>query len=153
MALRTRTSAARSVMSLVLSCAGAVHLFFPLLFSALQPAFGYEYASLDSPALTVEHFGVPGLNNDGVVGIIAPQCKKNCNFRGLCSDGVCYCQPGFSGNSCDRETVSKRGNYALNEVGMVSLGVFLVVFMLTFSCLQYQEYSKKATERAMGYAV
>eukprot|EP00392_Amoebophrya_sp_AT5.2_P004160 g4168.t1 len=102
--------------------------------------------------LTVEHFGVPGLNEEGSIGIVPSKCKKNCNFRGVCEAGTCYCQPGFSGKRCEKETLSKKGNYAMDEVGMVAVAVFLFFFLLTFTVLQYQEYSKKATERAMGYA-
>ncbi|CAD7942606.1 unnamed protein product [Amoebophrya sp. A25] len=119
---------------------------------------GTLFAAATTPPPPLEYFGVPGVNPAGSVGIIAPvyeelQRKKNCNFRGICKDETCYCQPGYHGSTCGKETLSKRGTYALDEVALVAVGVCIWFCMLTFGFLQYQEYSKKAVERAMGYAV
>jgi hypothetical protein len=27
-------------------------------------------------------------------------CKDHCNFQGYCLQGICFCKPGFSGESC-----------------------------------------------------
>lgn len=27
-------------------------------------------------------------------------CKDHCNFQGYCLEGICFCKPGFSGDSC-----------------------------------------------------
>eukprot|EP00391_Amoebophrya_sp_Ameob2_P007901 CAMPEP_0178983976 /NCGR_PEP_ID=MMETSP0795-20121207/1353_1 /TAXON_ID=88552 /ORGANISM="Amoebophrya sp., Strain Ameob2" /LENGTH=148 /DNA_ID=CAMNT_0020674797 /DNA_START=218 /DNA_END=664 /DNA_ORIENTATION=- len=135
---------------LLLRCIFLTTLFPSTTFFAAASVY---YTRHPEMTLTVEHFGVPGLNEEGSIGIVPSKCKKNCNFRGVCEAGTCYCQPGFSGKRCEKETLSKKGNYAMDEVGMVAVAVFLFFFLLTFTVLQYQEYSKKATERAMGYAV
>lgn len=35
------------------------------------------------------------------MGMRAEECKDNCNNRGECKEGVCECEGGYSGDSCE----------------------------------------------------
>ncbi len=31
-------------------------------------------------------------------------CKNHCSFHGYCSEGICYCKPGYTGDDCGIDT-------------------------------------------------
>jgi len=53
-----------------------------------------------------EDFGMT-VNSDGHVHKNAADCEDNCNWRGICEAGVCYCQPGFNGVLCEDAKVDR----------------------------------------------
>jgi len=101
----------------------------------------------------LQNFGVYKLEEHGAVGIIASECKRNCNYRGICKERVCYCLHSYYGESCKHHREPKKGNFDLRSVLIVAAGVFCVFFLLSFTLLQCREYSKNRTEREMGYSV
>lgn len=82
-------------------------------------------------SIRTKSFGVPKPSDTAV------DCPDKCNFRGLCEDGVCFCQPGYYGPSCGTMKESERNTLSLAVVlaiaGSCLLGGTLVVLALLCS--------------------
>lgn len=108
-------------------------------------------------APTPRDFGIAKMNPKGVQGVVESECEhskgNNCNYRGICKVGKCFCQPMWYGEAC--EIVEKKKTNTVEPVLMTMLaGICIFIgFLLSFCSLYYQERQKLASERAMGYAV
>lgn len=96
-------------------------------------------------------FGVQSINEYGHIGASTSDCPDNCNFRGVCEDGECYCQPGFHGSDCGMVQESKKGTVNLLIAGIVAGATLGVAFTFASICLMLSWQSKRAKEKELGY--
>jgi len=122
---------------------------------ALDPfkqARHHQLSSTESDHPENKYFGVIEVNKAGKTGADT-SCEDQCNFRGLCSEGVCYCQPGFYGETCHFEKKSGKGTHSLWMVLVIS-GTCLVAGFTTMMCvLSLQASHEKHHEKKIGYNV
>mmetsp|Transcript_4117 Transcript_4117/g.7543 ORF Transcript_4117/g.7543 Transcript_4117/m.7543 type:complete len:590 (+) Transcript_4117:56-1825(+) len=123
---------------------------FLLVGSGQQPAASKHARAADP--ITTSDFGILKSNQDGHAGEdLSPDCDDNCNWRGLCSGGVCYCQPGYSGRTCSIAKENTAGTLdLLTTVGLSGLG-FVTSLGTTLSMLGAQKRAKLAKEMEVGY--
>lgn len=119
----------------------------------LSPAIGPKLQVSGPP--TVRAFGIDKINENGHVagGSDMPLCKENCNFRGLCEKGTCFCQPGFSGDTCGVAREPVEGTLSIGAtlaVAGAALGLAFIAAFITSLCIQQK---KRALERETGYRV
>lgn len=110
----------------------------------------------NAPPKTTEDFGIDQVNPKGVSGIQEGECSEklnNCNFRGICKDGVCYCQKNFFGEDCSLQREKKTGTWDLGFTLMVAMGAGVVSFVLTLGFHNYIAISRRNAEAALGYTV
>lgn len=100
---------------------------------------------------TTDDFGIGELTEQGHVGSIPVECKDNCNSKGYCEKGICYCQPGNFGKTCNE--VQKAGPVSLGQMGAFLGGSLLVAAIMTLCVLSYFARQKRKKEREMGYLV
>jgi len=98
-----------------------------------------------------DDFGIDRLTKNGHEGAIKSKCKDNCNSKGYCEEGVCFCQPGHYGDTCSE--VKKTGAVSLGAMGICLTVTLLLSLACTFSALQYMARQKRKAERDMGYLV
>lgn len=100
------------------------------------------------PVPQVSDFGMM-INTKGQTGFKSP-CQDNCNFRGLCEAGTCYCQPGYTGTSCGTEQATGRVVSLQIALGVAG-GIFLISAIIAW-VLELQKYNKMVeTETKSGY--
>jgi hypothetical protein len=87
-------------------------------------------------------FGVHGVNTDGKVGSRV-DCPDNCNFRGFCDEGVCFCQPGFEGKKCQTATMKTKGTLNLTTTSTLAVVGISAAFLITYIALNIRRDSKK----------
>ena len=66
------------------------------------------------------------------------------HWRGLCHQGVCYCQPGFSGASCSIAKETTQGTVSVLVAVALSAGSFLAALGITMGLLYLQQQKKQA---------
>eukprot|EP00933_Yihiella_yeosuensis_P079752 TRINITY_DN93164_c0_g1_i1.p1 TRINITY_DN93164_c0_g1~~TRINITY_DN93164_c0_g1_i1.p1 ORF type:complete len:634 (+),score=132.81 TRINITY_DN93164_c0_g1_i1:122-2023(+) len=97
-------------------------------------------------------FGVAQVNKIGHLGEKdSVQCKDNCNWRGLCDGGVCFCQPGYSGGVCEIERVSNSGTLGLPVVLVLTGATLVGSCFSTFILLGCLNRSRKDQAELAGY--
>lgn len=118
---------------------------------------GHHYmpgrAKREMPEPTGEQFGIAEINDIGHSGVQTGECEDNCNFRGVCKDGECYCQPGFYGKKCGLVKTSRKGTvslWVLLTIGGVAGGISFTIMMLL---LHLSMQSKRAKETELGYNI
>jgi hypothetical protein len=89
-----------------------------------------------------EDFGVTH-NKDGSMGIVQ-ECPKSCSFRGMCEDGVCYCQPGFFGDTCEASNLSQGDTLELTQVAFFCLVTGCMAGGATFVFLTVRSLQKQS---------
>jgi len=98
-------------------------------------------------------FGIPEVNDIGHTGVQIGKCDDNCNFRGVCQDGECFCQPGFYGKKCGMVKTSEKGTVSLAVLLLVGGGCAVVSFSIMTLLLHLSMQSKRAKENELGYNV
>jgi len=108
-----------------------------------------------APPPTNSDFGMDKVNPKGKLGIQSGQCtaKDNCNFRGICQDGVCYCQKNYYGPTCGTLREKKTGSVRLAAVGVIAVGCTLFSFLFTLFCLNWTAMKRRHAESKLGYVV
>jgi len=97
-----------------------------------------------------DDFGIHEVNEEGETGYVE-ECPDNCNFRGLCDDGLCFCQPGYEGKRCQTVIVTTDGTLSLTDT-LIAGGGFLVISFIVGYYLSYQHAKqKKELAQASGY--
>lgn len=109
----------------------------------------------EAPPPTAKDFGMDNFNPNGKIGIMNGQCtdKDNCNYRGICKDGVCYCQKNYYGPTCGTLRENNTGTIRLAAVAMIALGCTLFSFIFTLCCLNYTAVQRRNAESKLGYVV
>jgi hypothetical protein len=98
-------------------------------------------------------FGIPEVNDIGHTGVQTSSCKDNCNFRGVCHDGECFCQLGFYGKQCQLEKTSEKGTVSLVTLMLIGGGCAVVSFSIMTLLLHLSMQSKRAKETELGYNI
>lgn len=109
----------------------------------------------DEPPPATSDFGMDKFNPKGKIGIQSGQCthKDNCNFRGICKDGICYCQKNYYGPTCGTLREKKTGTVRLAAVLVIALSCTLFSFMCTLCCLNFTAAQRRNAESKLGYVV
>mmetsp|Transcript_82843 Transcript_82843/g.258683 ORF Transcript_82843/g.258683 Transcript_82843/m.258683 type:complete len:618 (-) Transcript_82843:112-1965(-) len=111
-------------------------------------------ASCAAPVpVTTEDFGVGDPSSNPKPSDMAIGCEDNCNFRGLCDAGVCYCQPGYYGPTCDTRKESQKDTLSLKTVLIIAGGCLLISFVIVLTLLNFQHQRKLAQEVRQGFNV
>jgi N-acetylneuraminic acid mutarotase len=105
------------------------------------------------PAPTGAQFGIPDVNDVGHTGVQVGKCDDNCNFRGVCQDGECFCQPGFYGKKCGMVKTSEKGTVSLAVLLLIGGGCAVVSFSIMTLLLHLSMQSKRAKETELGYNI
>lgn len=100
-----------------------------------------------------EDFGIDKVNDNGATGILEAECEDNCNFRGVCKEGTCYCQPNYYGPTCGTVREKKTGTLSLGMTLMIAAGCVTCSFLATLAFLNWNESTKRSEERKLGYNV
>jgi hypothetical protein len=110
---------------------------------------------IGEPPPATKDFGMDKFNPKGKVGIQSGQCtdKDNCNFRGICKDGICYCQKNYYGPTCGTLREKQTGNVRMAAVLVIAVGCTLFSFMFTLCCLNYTAAQRRNAESKLGYVV
>lgn len=98
-------------------------------------------------------FGISDINKEGHSGANQGDCPENCNFHGICDAGMCFCQPGYFGPTCDKRKAGEEYTVSLLvvcSVGGVCLGGSLI-FSLGY--LLWVAKRKRKKEADIGYNV
>jgi len=94
-----------------------------------------------------------GFDMDGVDHSPTLNCPDNCNFRGICQEDICYCQPGFYGEACENEKVSDKTTVSVPVTLAISGCVLAATALATCMCTGWLNPDTKSAEREMGYIV
>jgi len=105
------------------------------------------------PPPTGDQFGIPAVNDIGHTGVQIGKCDDNCNFRGVCRDGECFCQPGFYGKKCGMVKTSEKGTVSLMVLLLIGGGCAVVSFSIMTLLLHLSMQSKRAKETELGYNI
>jgi hypothetical protein len=105
------------------------------------------------PPPTGDQFGIPAVNDIGHTGVQSSKCDDNCNFRGVCRDGECFCQPGFYGKKCGMVKTSEKGTVSLMVLLLIGGGCAVVSFSMMTLLLHLSMQSKRAKETELGYNI
>jgi hypothetical protein len=100
-----------------------------------------------------EDFGIAAANPVGHTGSIKGECPDNCNFRGICDAGVCYCQMGFYGKTCNQKAAGSGKTVSLVKTLIVCGASLGVAFAFWSILLLVHQKHKKAREAKIGYDV
>eukprot|EP00929_Paragymnodinium_shiwhaense_P067970 TRINITY_DN34164_c0_g1_i1.p1 TRINITY_DN34164_c0_g1~~TRINITY_DN34164_c0_g1_i1.p1 ORF type:complete len:761 (-),score=189.76 TRINITY_DN34164_c0_g1_i1:75-2357(-) len=89
-----------------------------------------------------DDFGVT-VNEDGVSGV-DHECPDSCNFRGLCDNAECFCQPGYFGAHCEQSNMQLGDTIDLPKVMMAAaiaggVGAVAMLLMMLLKSKQPQE--------------
>jgi len=71
------------------------------------------------------------------------ECADSCNFRGLCAQGICYCQPSYYGRRCEFVTSATGWAIKAETVLVFYVAFFFIAFSLTFLVLLYRAERKR----------
>eukprot|EP00440_Ansanella_granifera_P005341 gb/GFBE01005794.1/.p1 GENE.gb/GFBE01005794.1/~~gb/GFBE01005794.1/.p1 ORF type:complete len:610 (+),score=97.38 gb/GFBE01005794.1/:1-1830(+) len=96
-------------------------------------------------------FGIAKVNKEGHADGATPDCTNNCNWRGLCEGGVCYCQPGFTGDICQTLKEDKSGTLSILVTGILAGISVLTTFVTTYILLIWKNSTKGSKEQESGY--
>jgi len=107
----------------------------------------------DVPPPSGEQFGIPEINDIGHTGVQVGKCDDNCNFRGVCREGECFCQPGFYGKKCGMVKTSEKGTVSLAVLLLIGGGCTVVSFSIMTLLLHLSMQSKRAKETELGYNI
>jgi len=100
----------------------------------------------------IKHFGIWRLN-DGASVARPVACPESCNFRGICREGVCFCQPGYCGESCDIRYSADKSSVSLGLLFSIA-GIVLVSCFLISAVVHYvQHKAMRKKEVQIGYQV
>jgi hypothetical protein len=102
---------------------------------------------------TGANFGIPELNPVGHTGVQKSDCDDNCNFQGVCSGGVCYCQPGYYGKKCGMKKANEDGTVSLMMLLVIGGICAVVAFLIMTLLLHLSMQSKRAKETEIGYKI
>ena len=105
----------------------------------------------DIEEVNSKEFGVQSVNYKGTSGFEISSCSDDCNYRGVCAEGLCFCQPGFEGEACEIAQTSKEGTLNLFNVVAISGSCFSVSFIVAISLLCWRSGQKRRQEAFMGY--
>jgi hypothetical protein len=113
------------------------------------------FGSQNIPPPENKDFGIDDVNPKGVTGIQEGECKEknNCNFRGICKDGTCYCQKNFYGPDCGTAREKKTGTMDLGFTLMVAGGCMTISFLMTLCFLNWTAAQRRNAESKLGYTV
>jgi hypothetical protein len=117
---------------------------------------GIRIMDAPSPAApTKEDFGMDNFNPNGQIGMQTGQCSKkdNCNYRGICKDGICYCQKNYYGPTCSTLRQNKKGSVRLAAVALIAVGCTLSSFIFTLCFLNWSAVQRRNAESKLGYVV
>jgi N-acetylneuraminic acid mutarotase len=103
--------------------------------------------------VTGVHFGIPELNPVGHTGVQKSDCDDNCNFRGVCHEGTCYCQPSYYGKRCNMKKTSEEGTVSLWMLLIIGGACAIVSFSIMTLLLHLSMQSKRAKETEIGYQI
>jgi len=78
-------------------------------------------------------------------------CEDSCNFRGLCSDGMCFCQPGYYGSTCDIVAESEKDTVSLITALFIAGACLCTSFLVTFLIFFYRYNSYRKRENEKGF--
>lgn len=111
------------------------------------------FGSQNVPPPENKDFGIEEVNPSGVTGIQEGQCKEknNCNFRGICKDGTCYCQKNFYGPDCGTVREKKTGTMELGVTLAIAGACIGISFMLTLCFLNWTAHQRRSAESKLGY--
>eukprot|EP00929_Paragymnodinium_shiwhaense_P038156 TRINITY_DN20213_c0_g1_i1.p1 TRINITY_DN20213_c0_g1~~TRINITY_DN20213_c0_g1_i1.p1 ORF type:complete len:621 (+),score=116.97 TRINITY_DN20213_c0_g1_i1:103-1965(+) len=102
------------------------------------------------PDVDGKDFGVHSVNEDGMSGNVE-ECEDNCNFRGVCEGGLCYCQPGYEGKKCETFIVPTDGTLSLSTVCVASIVLIIVFFFVGGWMVSQHKTEKQAKAIDSGY--
>mmetsp|Transcript_79248 Transcript_79248/g.232745 ORF Transcript_79248/g.232745 Transcript_79248/m.232745 type:complete len:714 (-) Transcript_79248:47-2188(-) len=107
-----------------------------------------------APHVSTQDFGVGAASvsdspSDGADG--SADCQDHCNFRGLCEQSVCYCQPGYYGPACGTEKESEKDTLSLKVVVLISGACLLVSFAILMAMLYVRQSRSRNQEAMMGF--
>mmetsp|Transcript_15136 Transcript_15136/g.35474 ORF Transcript_15136/g.35474 Transcript_15136/m.35474 type:complete len:676 (-) Transcript_15136:68-2095(-) len=103
---------------------------------------------------TNRDFGVETVNPGGHTGVINTNtCPESCNFRGICQDDICYCQPGFMGRACESARQSTVGTYSIGVSAAIAGTCFVVTLLTLLILLFWQWRQKSLSDQKFGYIV
>ncbi|CEL93722.1 unnamed protein product [Vitrella brassicaformis CCMP3155] len=80
-------------------------------------------------------------------------CKHNCNDRGICKDGVCYCEPGYHGIACAAEDLVTKKSVPLTWAVAIAVSALVVSMIVTATCIQIGARRRARATQEMGYKV
>lgn len=100
-------------------------------------------------------FGMDKANPKGKIGMQSGQCSKkdNCNYRGICKDGICYCQKNYYGPTCGTLRENKKGTIRLAAVALIAVGCTLFSFIFTLCFLNWTAVQRRSAEAKLGFVV
>jgi len=113
------------------------------------------FGTSNVPAPENKDFGIEEVNSKGVTGIQEGECKEkdNCNFRGICKDGTCYCQKNFYGPDCGTVRQKKTGTMDLGVTLAVAGACMSISFLMTLCFLNWTAAQRRNAESKLGYTV
>mmetsp|Transcript_31973 Transcript_31973/g.76650 ORF Transcript_31973/g.76650 Transcript_31973/m.76650 type:complete len:677 (+) Transcript_31973:36-2066(+) len=106
-----------------------------------------------TPKRRNKDFGIYTNNTEIKPGVQKPECEDNCNYRGVCEEGVCYCEPGHYGKTCASVRHSKKGTISLTKVLIIGACCAGGALLVSLGALMIMERKKKSMEQSMGYRV
>lgn len=99
-------------------------------------------------------FGIHNVNEAaGHTGSIESNCPDNCNFRGICQDGICYCQTSYNGKSCGAKMLSQAGTWGVWATVRAAGGAMAVSFCVASVLCILHKRNKAAREARIGYTI
>lgn len=119
----------------------------------LSLLFMNERKGNESAPASPKDFGIAKINDGRIGQAGAPDCKDSCNWRGLCDAGACYCQPGFTGETCGEEQVPDEAKVSLLKVMGFAGFCFIFSLLATTFLLSVRARSKRAQEEEKGFVV
>lgn len=113
------------------------------------------FGAQNVPPPSNEDFGIEKVNEKGVTGIQEGECAElnNCNFRGICKDGTCYCQKNFYGPDCGTVREKKTGTLDLGMTLAIAGGCMTISFLMTLCFLNWTAAQRRNAEAKLGYTV
>mmetsp|Transcript_43552 Transcript_43552/g.94900 ORF Transcript_43552/g.94900 Transcript_43552/m.94900 type:complete len:670 (+) Transcript_43552:115-2124(+) len=106
-----------------------------------------------TPKRENQDFGIYQNNSEVKSGVQKPECEDNCNYRGVCEEGVCYCEPGHYGKTCASVRHSKKGTISLTKALIIGACCAGGALLVSLGALMILERKKKSMEQSMGYRV
>jgi len=122
---------------------------------AMKAKAKIPFGSQNVPAPENKDFGIDEVNPNGQTGIQEGQCKDkdNCNFRGICQDGICYCQKNYYGPDCGSVREQKTGTLDLAVTLVIAAGCVTISFLMTLCFLNWTAAQRRSLESKLGYTV
>eukprot|EP00929_Paragymnodinium_shiwhaense_P116799 TRINITY_DN86726_c0_g1_i1.p1 TRINITY_DN86726_c0_g1~~TRINITY_DN86726_c0_g1_i1.p1 ORF type:complete len:205 (+),score=49.55 TRINITY_DN86726_c0_g1_i1:83-697(+) len=70
-------------------------------------------------------------------------CQESCSFRGLCSKGICYCQPSYYGEHCEFENPYVDSAFKPQTVFYICIALAAISFGVSLLVLHCQSEKKQ----------